>query len=206
MSAVGDPRAVVTAAVGHTIDGSARISVRASLPFAFLPDGEFRGVVDFASDRCQLTGPGRLVLDGPATYTQLDDGRWTHQDGPPGTWALLHPRGALEGLRRACITAVARGERRFSIELDRDALDEIAALGLAAAWTVSACVALDEKQRIRNLDLTFSDPSEPDGSMRVIFEFENFGDPVSIDLPPASSTIPLADHIAEICDAPSGPG
>jgi hypothetical protein len=82
-------------------------------------DGVLHGVIGFASDRCQLDvdqqrvlgGHGRMVLAGRATYHQLEDGRWTFQEGPPGTRGFFHPRAMLEALVLAYRSASKRWSR-----------------------------------------------------------------------------------------------
>jgi hypothetical protein len=201
-------------AVQRTIHGSAQISLRGTLLYESGPsEREFQGVIDFASDRCQLDGEeGRVVLDGSSEYSELDDGRWSVTQGPPGTWGMFHPRGALEGLRKVSTYVTVLNDGNFSVQLDRDAADAISALGLSPAWTVGANVALDGESRITSLGLTFTDSTPPSaepaptyvGSMCFTFEFTSFGDPVHIDLPPTESTISVEDHLDELLQSDPG--
>jgi hypothetical protein len=139
-----------------------------------------------------------LVIVGPTSYVQLDDGRWTCQEGPPGTWDALHPRGHLEALRAAGCTATALSARRFTASFERGALDAIINPGVSSTWDASADIALDEQGRITRATLRLTDAREPQRGMELTFELHRFGQPVSIDLPPADATISHADHIDEL--------
>jgi hypothetical protein len=210
-----EPGGLLVGAVQGTIQGSAQISLRTTVPFQSEPsEQEFQGVIDFASDRCQLESKeGRVVLDGSSEYSELDDGRWSLAQGTPGTWGIFHPRGALEDLRMAATNVTVLNDGSFSVQLDRDVVDAISALGLSPAWTVGANVALDDESRITSLGLSFTDrtpPSPEPGpsmyarSMSLMFEFTSFGDPVHIDLPPTESTISVEDHLDEFLQGDLG--
>lgn len=203
-----DPRSLLAAAVERTTHGSAQVTVRTLGSGDFGEDRgevpedlvlELRGVVDFPSERCRLDGDERLVLAGPATYAALDDGRWTCREGRRGTWDVLHPRGVLESLRKACRTVTGLDDKRFTVELDREALNGIINPRVASAWAVNASVALDDEGRVTGASLRLT---EPEAAAELIFELGDFGPPVSIELPPADATISLDDHLDELLRRP----
>jgi hypothetical protein len=172
--------------------GSAQVTVSAGPVSNGSPEhdwgGAMHGVVDFGTDRCRLDGDAVLVFDGPAIYTELENGRWARDEGTPGRWGMCHPRVALEALRRACTSAVAVGAERFSAELDRGVLDRIVHAGLYPGWIVSADVGLDQAGRVALATLMFRDPTEPTQGMDLSFAFESFAGPVAIDLPRPAGT------------------
>src|SRR5262249_47182247 len=110
-------------------------------------------------------------------------------------------------------TVTVLNDRSFSVQLDRDAVDAISALGLAPEWVVGASVGLDDESRITSLGLSLTDSTPPSpepapsmytGSMCLTFEFTSFGDPVHIGLPPRESTISFEDHLNELLQGDSG--
>ncbi|HZS20076.1 MAG TPA: hypothetical protein VFA63_03705, partial [Pseudonocardiaceae bacterium] len=97
----------IAAGVARTVaEGSAEVAVLLEYSFPdeaagdALPaemSSQYRGVVDFRSDRASLTGASTsLVLDGSVTYQKMPDGVWTHTRHAQraGHWTPTHPRWA----------------------------------------------------------------------------------------------------------------
>ena len=162
----------------------------------------FHGVVDFGSDRCELrVSDARMVMDGGATYQQLEDGRWTRDNGGPGQWSGFHPRWPLEAIRRAARDVLRRRGRegdRFLIRIDRDRVTEFTYAGIAPAWDITAQALVDSAGRITRIDIALrSEDDEGQYAMDTRFELTDFGAPVEILLPPPEQVISQREHLAK---------
>jgi hypothetical protein len=178
-----------------------RVSVRGQFKNGF-DDVDLRGAVDFATDRCALDGERdqtmSVRLAGPDTYARLEDGRWTLDQGPPGSWGLFHPRAPLEAILRAREAVVALPDGRLRVELNRDELDRIVSAGVSLAWTPHAEVAMDEHGDLSSVQLVLVARNDSNAWLRTLFEFEPRNGRVIVDLPPPDVTITAAEHTEEL--------
>jgi hypothetical protein len=196
----GDAGAAVAAAAAATVSGSARLAVGVDMAFDEPSERlSVSGIVDFESDRCQLDGDAtHLRMVGSKTYQQLDDGRWSWQEGAPGTRGMFHPRWMLEALRRAQVSSRALSETEFAVELDRAALARLVDAGVAPEWNANAHVELDAAGRVCQVTYCLTTAEESVPSMRVSYELSDFGAHAAVQLPDATTTISLADHLLEL--------
>ena len=175
--------------------------MRADFEDAF-DDLNLRGVVDFNTDRCALDGePDETMsmrLAGPDTYALLEDGRWTLDRGPPGSWGAFHPRAPLEAILGARESVVALPDGRFRVELNRDELDRIISAGVFKIWRPHAEVSVDAHGHLSSVQLVLVDANDSDASMHTLFDFELCDGPLIVDLPPAEMTIPMTEHVEEL--------
>jgi hypothetical protein len=203
----GDVGAAVATAVAATVSGSARVVVGVDMALDEPSERlSVSGIIDFESDRCQLDGDAtHLRMVGAKTYQQLDDGRWSWQEGAPGSRGMFHPRWILEALRGAQISSRALSENEFAVELDRVALARLVDAGVSPTWNANARVELDVTGRVCQVTfclttaeelLTTAEGSVP--SMCVSYELSDFGAEAAVQLPEATTTISLADHLLEL--------
>lgn len=158
---------------------------------------QYRGVMDFRSDRAALAdGATSLLLEGATTYQRMPDGVWTHthQTGRTGQWTCTHPRWALELLRQACRSAEPGSQADVEVELDRDRAAEVTHPGLNPDWQVRASTAFDDAGRLRRIEITMAGSVSPDAWMRNTVEFIRFDQAaVPIDLP--DNSVHLAGYL-----------
>jgi hypothetical protein len=203
---------VVSAAATRTMHGGARVrlKVETSVP-EFEGLSEYSGVVDFESDRCRLDGeshvagetaPDSIILDGPTTYIRELDARWVFSRGAAGTRGMFHPSVLLHALLHVQTSAAAAGEDSLELDLDHDALDAAADVGLAPDWQSAAIAQISPSGRIANIVLTHRSGEDPDSLIRIECAISEPVEVAEIDLPPAESTISLAAKIEEGRDHP----
>lgn len=193
-----DPATILEAAVQRSTAGSAEFTVRTELSSGYEYDGVLHGRIDFASDRCELgRDSDRIVHTNLTTYCRQDDGRWVYQDRSEGTWEPTHPRGALEALRCACMSVTAVGQNRFAIEFDRAIVAAMSHPGLSSDWeAINGEVTFDDDGRLAEVTIRLEAPTEPQHPLSFKFQFECYGGPVEIELPPSDATIiSLHDHL-----------
>jgi hypothetical protein len=186
----------IAAGVARTVaEGSAEVVVLLEYSFPgetaddALPaemSSQYRGVVDFRSDRASLTDASTsLILDGSVTYQKMPDGVWTHTRHAQraGHWTPTHPRWALEVLRQGCRSAAPDGEPNV-VEIDRDRAADVTHPGLNPDWKLRARTAFDGDGRLRRVEIMMAGSARPDTSMRTTVEFARFDQAaVQIDLP-----------------------
>jgi hypothetical protein len=147
---------------------------------------QYRGVVDFRSDRASLADASTsLILDGSVTYQKMPDGVWTHTRHAQraGHWTPTHPRWALEVLRQGCRSAAPDGEPDV-VELDRDRAADLTHPGLNPDWQLRGRTAFDDDGRLRRVEIMMAGSASPETSMRATVEFIRFDQAAAqIDLP-----------------------
>jgi hypothetical protein len=196
----GEVGAAVATAVAATVSGSARVAVGVDMALDETSERlSVSGIIDFESDRCQLDGDAtHLRMVGAKTYQQLDDGRWSWQEGAPGSRGMFHPRWILEALRGAQISSRALSENEFAVELDRVALARLVDAGVSPTWNANAGVELDVAGRVCQVTFCLTTAEESVPSMCVSYELSDFGAEAAVELPEATTTISLADHLLEL--------
>jgi hypothetical protein len=196
----------VSAAAIGTMRGRARVklTVQTSVP-GFEGLVGYAGLVDFDSDRCCLdveshvtgeTVPS-VILDGSTTYTRASDAQWVFSSGAEGTRGMFHPSGLLDALVRAPTSATKVGERLVELELDHHVMDAAADAGLAPDWRSAAVAQISPNGRVLNIVLTHRSSEGPDSVIRVECALSEPVQTAQIDLPPAESTISMADKIEQ---------
>lgn len=201
-------RAMVSAAAAGTMCGRARVRlmVRTSVP-EFDARLEYRGVVDFDSDRCRLDGhsyvadepaPSSMIVDGSTTYTREPDGGWTvTSDGQAGTRGMLHPSRLLDALVTAATSARRSADGSVVVGLDYEVLNASADAGLAPDWASTAAAWLSATGRVTRVVLTHRSRENQDAFTHLECEISDPAQVGPIDLPPEEETISLAAKIEQ---------
>jgi hypothetical protein len=115
---------------------------------------------------------------------------------------MFHPSFLLDALAHAQISAAAAGEDSLELDLDYDALDAAADVGLAPDWHSTAIAQISPSGRIANIVLMHRSGEDSDSLLRIQCAISEPVEVGEIDLPPAQSTIPLAAKIEEGLDHP----
>ena len=114
-----------------------------------------------------------------------------------GTWALFHPRWALQALRQACNGGTYLKTGEIEVQLDRDSLDRITTVGVSPDWHIAGRIALDGRERIIKASFDLTAPTAPDESLHLSLGLDDFDRPVTIELPSPAHTISLTDYAKE---------
>jgi hypothetical protein len=117
---------------------------------------------------------------------------------------MFHPSVLLDALVHAQISAEAAGEDSLELDLDYDALDAAADVGLAPDWQSTAIAQTSSSGRIANIVLTHRSREDSDSLMRIECAISEPIEVGEIDLRPAETTISLAAKIEEGPPSSSG--
>ena len=112
---------------------------------------------------------------------------------------MFHPSALLV---HAQISAAAADEDSLELDLDYDALDAAADVGLAPDWQSTAIAQISASGRIANIVLTHRSREDPDSFMRIECTISEPIEVAEIDLPPAETTSSLAAKIEAGLDHP----
>lgn len=107
-------------------------------------------------------------------------------------------RAALSKLSAAPVCQwTAVGQNRFAIEFDRAIVAAMSHPGLSSDWeAINGEVTFDDDGRLAEVTIRLEAPTEPQHPLSFKFQFECYGGPVEIELPPSDATIiSLHDHL-----------
>lgn len=192
----GDHHARVTTAARRSLASpGADVHVQASSPYSDEATA-LDGVIDIGQDRCRLDGPsGDLVFDGPETYERLEDGRWRHHVGTPGTHGLLHPRWMLDAIA-ATSWAEPAEQGAYAFGIDHPTIDRLVDVGVDPDWWISALVTIDDNERVSWTQVTLQQGPDPGASMWLALTLSYRSDAPAIELP--THTVESEDYLREV--------
>jgi hypothetical protein len=139
---------------------------------------------------------------GPDHYSRLEDGRWTLSRGTEGSWWGFDPRSLLEGVLQANSGVQEVEAGRFLVEFDIERLGPLLNPGLHPGWRATGEVIVDALGAVASASLFLDDRQSSERGTETRFAFAWRESPPVIDLPPASATISVEQHLEEVFGKP----